>query len=449
VPEAGQRQALTFGEIVLLNGDGYFDTMVQNYSIDGRPVIVRAGAPSFAYASFETLFNGTASGWRLSDDNTVRVALRDLAYRLEVPLQPALYGGTGGLDGTVQLTGKPKPLAYGDLRGANVAGVLVDPTKLIYQWHDGPLADITNVYDSGLPLAYAGDVADITGISPDPSTWISQRSGGYVRLGSTPAGVVTADLVGDNSAGLALAASDVALRILTTRTPLGPADIDGASFAALKGKQPGNVGYWFGLDQITVGQALDVVLGGINAWWGCGRLGGIQVGRVDAPDMNSVVIFTEVDVLTLQRVDPPDSVNPPNWRRRVGYAPNFTVQTTDLAGAVSADRRQFLSQAYRVASASRDQTRYDYLQATDPDPLANAFVSLDDANAEAGRLLNLWGVKRALYWMTTKLKAYRLAIGSTVTLQYSRYGLNAGLPAVIVGTRLDADRNESSLLLLV
>ncbi len=143
-------------------------------------------------------------------------------------------------------------------------------------------------------------------------------------------------------------------------------------------------------------------------------------------------------------------MDPPNWRRRVGYQPNYSVQTTDLAGAVSAERRQFLSQAFRVANSfASEQIKADYLQATDPDPLPNAFAFKPDADAEANRLVELWGRKRHLYRITTKLRAYRLGIGQTVTLTYPRYGLDAGKAAAIVGTRLDADRNESQLLLLV
>lgn len=449
-PEGGQRQAVSYGETVLANGDGHFDTMVERYAIDGRRVVVRVGTRDFAYADFETLFDGTAAGWRLAEDDTVRVALRDNGFRLEVPLQQNLYKGTGGLEGTVELVGKPKPLAFGDLRTANVPGVLVDPVKLIYQWHDGALSEFTRVYDRGLELTHAGDIADLLAADPPASgTFVSQRSIGCIRLGSTPAGLVTADLVGDNAGGVALSAPDIALRILTARALLGPADIDGASFSDLEIMQPANVGYWFAPEPLLVSQALDRVFAGINAWWGCSRLGGIQCGRVDAPAAAVDASFDAVNILSLERLEPPESLSPPNWRRRVGYQPNYAVQTTDLAGAVTAERRQFLAQAFRVTAASREQVKSDYLRATDPDPLGNAFAFREDAEAEVRRLLDLWAARRALYRLTTKLKAYRLGIGRTVRVTDPRYGLAAGANAVIVGTRIDTERNESGLLLVV
>ena len=449
-PEGGTRQAVSYGETVLANGDGHFDEMVEKYAIDGRRVVVRMGTRSFAYADFETLFDGTAAGWRLAEDSTVRIELRDAAFRLEVPLQRNLYKGTGALEGTLELAGKPKPLAFGDLRSANVPGVLVDPVRLICQWHDGPMSEFTRVYDRGLELTHAGDVADLL-VAPPPAagTFVSQRSIGCIRLGSIPAGLVTADLIGDNAGGVALSAPDIAIRLLIGRALLSPAEIDGASFAELEMLQPANVGYWFPPEPLLVSQALDRVFAGINGWWGCSRLGGIQCGRLDVAAPAADAEFNEVNILSLERLEPPESVNPPNWRRRVGYQPNYAVQTTDLAGAVTAERRQFLAQAFRVVSASREQVRSDYLRATDPDPLPNAFAFREDAEAEVRRLLDLWGARRGLYRLATKLRAYRLAVGRTVRVTYPRLGLDAGKLGVIVGTRIDTARNESGLLVLV
>lgn len=53
----------------------------------------------------------------------VRVALSDLAERLNDPLQPTLCLGTGGAEGGAELKGQPKPVAVGQV--FNVPAVFV------------------------------------------------------------------------------------------------------------------------------------------------------------------------------------------------------------------------------------------------------------------------------------------------------------------------------------
>src|SRR5690606_29502373 len=79
----------------------------------------------------------------------ISIPLRDRQAELEVPLQDDLYAGTGGLEGTADLTDKPRPVALGDVR--NVPAVLVDPARLIYQVADSEIEALT-VYDRGIEL---------------------------------------------------------------------------------------------------------------------------------------------------------------------------------------------------------------------------------------------------------------------------------------------------------
>lgn len=447
-PLSQRRLAIGYGEIELQNGDGYFDTLVDQFSVDGRRIVVRAGVKGWAYSSFETLFEGTANGWR-ADDTACRLRLRDLSYKVNIPLQENLYKGTGALEGGDDLRGRPKPWALGDLSSANIPAILVDPIKLIYQVSDGPVSEIFRVYDRALELPNAGPVADILDAAPSPATYVTELGRGYFRLGSVPAGLITCDLHGDNSDGFAVTAPDIALRILLRKTDVGPAEIDGASFQDLKFAQPANVGYWFGTDQLLVSDALDACLGGVLAWWGCDRLGGLQVGRLDVPGTKSAATFTDLEIIDIQRLELPAEINPLIWRARIGYQPNYAVQATDIAGAVTTQRRQFLLQPFRISTASNEQRLSDFPQAKDPDPIGTTFALEEDANKESNRLMALFGVKRNLYRLSTKIKAYRRKIGETVTVQHTRYGLAAGKMGVIVGLGLDAARNESSVIVLI
>ncbi len=447
-PDAPRRAGLAAGEIALANTDGALDALPQAFAIDGRRVVVRVGQPGFAYAGFVTLFDGTASGWRLADDLTIRIALQDLSYRLDVPIQGTLYSGAGGLGGTAEIKGNPKPLLYGET--LNLPAVLVDPTALIYQVHDGAMSAVTAVYDRGSALTFEADVADITATTVTAGFYKTQLSGGYIRLGSTPAGLVTADAKGDSSGGYIDKTGAIAKRIMESRGGLAAGEIDAATFTALDAAQAAVVGLWIGPEARTIAEALDELLAGIAGWWGASRLGKMQVGRVTAPQAgDSVLTLTEAEIVEIQRLQPPASIEPPNYRRRVGYQRLGIVQATDLAAGVTAARRQFLAEDQRLGIASDVAVQIDYRQATDPPPAPGTMAAQAAADTEAARLLALFKVPRGLFRVTVKALGYSLEVGRTITLKYPRHGLDNGKPAYVLGQAIDAERNETALTVFV
>ncbi len=449
VPETPRRVGVAAGEIVLHNPDGFYDAHLRDFAIDGRRVVVKVGRPDFAYDGFMVLWDGTASGWRLADDASLRIALRDIGWRLDVPVQGTLYAGTGGLNGGDDLKGKPQPLLFG--KCLNVTATLVDPANLIFQLVGGSVQSIGAVYDQGLGLTFAGDVADITATTVLPGQYKTQLSGGYFRLGALPAGLVTADCEGDNAGGYVATTAGIFDRLIRTRGGLVTAEIDTASLAALAAAQGATVGIYIGPAQRSLPDVLDELMAGIAGWWGASRLGQIQVGRVAAPDLaQSVARLTTVEIIDLQRLEPPASVNPPNWRRRVEYQRNWTVQETDLAATVTAARRGFLAEHARIAPPAVDSSiQITYRQATDPPPLPGLFAASADAGAEAARLLALYGVPRMAFAVLVKLVGFRREIGETVEIVYPRHGLDNGAAAYVLGHRLDADRNEAVLTVFV
>lgn len=448
-PDSSTRDASTTGEIVLLNGDGYFDTMVERHAIDGRDIIVRFGEPGFAYSDFSILFKGTARGWKVADDQRVRIDVRDATWKVELPVTSDTYTGAGGLNGTANLVSKYKPLLYGQC--SNVSAVLVDPTNLIYQVHNGSMQAVTAVYDSGASLTPAGDVADITATSVTAGQFKTQLTGGYIRLGSSPVGMVTADCQGDNSAtGYITSASQIIYRVLTNRLGLDGAYIDSQSLEIFYNKQPAPLGVFIGTDFTSGKAVLDAILFGLGGWWGCNRLGKIQVGRTEAAQQyQSVASFTSTEILSLDRLDGPDSINPPNYRRRVGYDRNWTVQASDIAASVALSRREYIAVEYRLTEATDSAVRLKYLSASDPQPLPSLMVNQADAQAEADRLLTLYKISRKIFRVALKIQAYLLDIGHVIQITYPRYGLDTGAYAVIVGTSIDAANNRVTLTVMV
>ncbi|MCZ8148182.1 MAG: hypothetical protein O9325_10085, partial [Roseomonas sp.] len=96
-------------------------SIVERYADQQRAVALRLAevrAPRASdlgtpLAQARLVFAGTVAAVDRTERQRARIALADATDRLNTPLQPILYGGTGGLEGGADLKGKPKPVALG------------------------------------------------------------------------------------------------------------------------------------------------------------------------------------------------------------------------------------------------------------------------------------------------------------------------------------------------
>jgi hypothetical protein len=440
-PLAARRVSISIGQIELDNSDGYLDTMVDRYAIDGRRVVIKTLSPTTAYGNAIVLFDGTATGWAAFED-VVTISVRDELYKLDVPLMAFTYSGAGGLDGTVELAGKPYPLCFG--RCLNVPLVLVDPTNLIYQASWRAIQAVDAIYDSGLALTPAGDVADITATAVNPGEFKTQLSGGYIRLGGTPAGLVTADLQGDaGDSGYVDDTGSIVYRIMNTFAGIGVSDLDGGSFLSLTAAQPAEVGFFFPPTPIAASDAIDIFLAGIGGYVAPTRTGLIQVGRFDAPTSSASIRVDKRHIHDIVRLQLPPEIEPAIYSVSVGYQPIFAQQISDLAGAVTAERRQFLAQALRTATVASIGIQTKHLLARGLVNIPGLFYNEADASAEADRLLDIWAASRRLYAVRLKGIGYLLNIHGLLEVAYERWGMDAGVTTRIVGIKEDYSRDET------
>jgi hypothetical protein len=64
--EGGIRQS--FGTILLLNADGYFDSRIADYIYSGKRAVLKVGAPNDAYVDFVTIWRGWTGNLVWSDE---------------------------------------------------------------------------------------------------------------------------------------------------------------------------------------------------------------------------------------------------------------------------------------------------------------------------------------------------------------------------------------------
>lgn len=424
------------GESQIINADRTYDFIPARYALDGREFEIRFGRSTDRYVDSLVACKGVVSDFHVNKD-ALRVTLEDYGYKLDVPAQAKVYSGTGGIHGGADLIGKPIPRALGYV--LNVTPPLVYPSLQLYQVNDGPVQDVTAVYDKGFPLTRGADFATVdlllAATTIPANTYATCVAQGYFRLNETLAGGLTCDINGDASSGVFAATTGaIVRRLVTLATELvDPVDLYLPAFVLLDRLQPAPVGYWISHnDTVSVSDVIAKLMLGIGAFAGFRRNGKFSVMRLDAPGGAPLKRFDLTGVSSPDREPLPSGINPPPPRWRIGYQRNWTV-IADPAAGVSDDRRSFLAADYRYGLADSMSIRIDHPFAKDRDPVEAFFRDQVDADAEAARRLALFRATRALYTFTADiLDAIQLNWGDLIMLTDDRWDLSQGRRMILL-----------------
>jgi hypothetical protein len=454
--QIGGAASASFGELTLVNLDGGLDYLT-GYAVDGRTLIIKAGEETAAYASFTTILKALMQQAAMEWER-VSVRLRDRQAEFNKPIQTLAYAGNNalpaGLEGSADLKDAPKPLFYG--RVNNITPTLVNSSRLLYQVTTGTLAEVVNVFDNGAYLGRGDDYTDQTDMetnAPSAGYFRVWKAGGIVRLGSSPAGLITVTAWEYNTIEDSTGAQ-VAYRLATGPGGVDPGDTVADDYTTLDGQNAGSVGVWI-TDGMTIAEALDRVSASLGAWWGFDQLGRFRIARLDAPSGDPVATLTavEIDVDNGGFTCETATINSepvPVWKVTLEHDINYTVQTGgNVAGVISADRRAWLEKPARQAIAEDATVKT-------PHPLAQEIVyptllaGVGYADPEATRRLNLLKVPRKIYNAVVNVDATMLAaidLGLVVEVQLTRFGLDAGELFRVIGIETDYQKNQLNLRL--
>jgi hypothetical protein len=435
------------GTTVLDNSDGFYDDLPSTFTVDGRPIEIKAWRKGDDFAAAFTVFKGVMASWFI-DEVQVAIDIRDFGYKLGVSAQPNLYGGTGGMDGGADLAQKRKPLVFGFVEGWSAT--LLDGAYLTYQVHDGRVHSIFPVYDMGAVLALAADYPDYASLqaaSIPEGCYATCLALGLFRLNANPLGQVTADVRGDMAGGVFVwTTADIVRRWLTRVADVrDPDDLYGPSFDSLNVNQPAPVGYGVGPDDShTIADVIADLMHGIGGWGGFRKNGLFEVRRFAAPSASAMMTLSTIDIFELKREAPPSGLMPPPFRQRVSYRRNWTVMSS-FAGVVAADRKAYLASPYLISEASAVSIKADHPFAQDPDVRECYFRDKADSDAEAQRLLDLYRVERALYRITGPRKLLHQNLGDTVNVTFPRWDLSVGRNMRLVKITANPQKQEGQV----
>lgn len=261
--------------------------------------------------------------------------------------------------------------------------------------------------------------------------WCLDAAGSYFRLGSSPVNEVTCDAT--QGANAAARTTAQVLKALALHRGVDSGDIDAGDVTALDATSNAEVGLWFA-DERTTLAAMDEIAPSAGAFFSFDRLGVLRMGQFAAPSGSAVLVIDQTNGADLEKV--PNADGQPTYRVTLNHSRNETTQTSGYAAAVSTARRAQLAQEYRSTSAEDTTVLTQYLGAQ-AISRNTRLVSEAAASTEAARVLALYKVRRDVFRVRVELTPEALLaldLNAVVTLQWDRFGLDAGrLMRVIAG----------------
>jgi hypothetical protein len=451
------QQSIGIGETVLIGNDGALDYL-RDRGLDGRKLTIWAlEDPTSTYASRQAYLTGTVEQPTFSW-NTVTLRIRDrLAELSQRQIQETLYAGTttasaATAEGNADVKGAPKPRLYGKVR--NIKPVPANAYDLIYQVNDGAVQSIDGVYSNGAPMTFSGNdrasLAALRSASIVSGQYDTCKALGLFRLGSAPAGMITADVTQGATAADRTAAQ-IVKAILTGPGGFTGSDYDNASFTALDAKNSSVCGIYIDTAQDIL-TTCSAVLNSIGGWIIPNRLGVFSVGRFEAPAPTASATFSSVEILDrsgqrLQRLATGDQGRGvPCWRVCLNHTRNYATLTAgQLAGSVSAANASFFNAEWRTEVVSDAGMKVKHLLAPSL-TFDTLLTSSADAATEAARRLALYSAERDRFLVPLKSElAVSIELGDTIKLVLDRYNMEAGRNFVVIGITENAETGVTEL----
>lgn len=406
----GNSASLSFGDIELDNLSGDRDSWLDDIWAN-RSIKVFIGDVSWPRADFRQIFDGIVVGIDSKSRSKINLKLGDKMQRLNNPIIEDLLGGsTANKDRYI-------PVCFGEVH--NVSPLLVDPTTNVYQVHNGPIEDIIEVRDNGVPVAFTKSLAT-----------------GRFTLSAQPAGTVTASVQGDKPSTYS---NDVASLIqeLVTRygkaSKLTVADIDTAAFAAFKTLCPQAVGCYFS-DRTNLVDAINQLASSVGARVYFNRAGKLTIKRIELPRPDAGTTVQPKDIT--QHSLSVSSLPAVQAGVQLGYCKNFTVQSNIQTG-IPSTAIDLYEQEWLTATATDSSVQATYKTFTTPTMQQTLLCVAADAYAEAQRRLNIFKVQRKVLKYVGQPHLMLEQLGDSQTLVNRRFGLENGKTGQIVSVQTD------------
>ena len=397
---------LSGGDIELDNADGGLDSWLADVW-SNRAIRVWSGDPAWPRADFRLVFDGIIADIGVSGRESINLALRDKLQRLNTPITEAKLGGaTQNKDAVL-------PVPFGECH--NVTPLATNPATLEYGFL-GAVESIAEVRANGKPV----------------SATTSNMAGRFTLTTNPQAQVITASVQGDNVGGYAPRIAPLVQRIATGYGKVADrftaADLDLANLAAFDAAHKQLVGLYVA-DRTNQAQAIQQLAASVGAQAIMSRTGQLRLVQVALPGLG-VPVEIGPDQMMEKTLRPVQRL-PVTAAVKIGFDQNYTVQAS-LTTSIPPEHADLYATEWLTETVVDETVRARYRLSDDPVQIDTCLKTRADAHAEAARRLALSSVPRTIYEFDGEPEMMMLELGQAVTLTDARYGLQDGVPGVVV-----------------
>jgi hypothetical protein len=396
----------------------------------------------------------------------VEWSLRTSGFPATYQIRDVAYGG--GLFVAVGDTGANNPVMTSSTNGIDWTvrqhgfGASAALWSITYGDHLFVATDIWNytVGTSAVPADYANavDLEDDT-LAPAAGTYKTYLAGGYFRLGSTPAGTVTADVV-QGATAADRTAGQLIVDVLGRAGFVG-GDWSASDITALDAANSSVLGYYTADAGVKCADVIDLLAQSVGAWWSTDAAGVIRVKRLEDPADNIVQHSSALATSpwgatgTAVVTNAVASYAGKSFSRITGASGGGVFQTVNLTSS-----QTYTLQAYFKSNGVAGTTGFLLIDTTSSTVLAQAIVTIAStgtitAAAVGGGTLSriaLLPTGEGVYGVTLTTTGtvngahtnvvYAHDAGSATSLLMSEVSLWEGTPAATLDQATDMDGME-------
>lgn len=416
--------SISVGSIELDNTSGQLDGYFFSHIWKNRSVSIYIGDPSWKKSDFKLLFKGNIAEIASTGRNNLSLVISDVFQKLNASIS----------DQTVQIAGKSNavelvPLTFGEC--FNITPLLLNSGTLTYQVHNGPIEDIIEVRDNGIPVAFTKDLAN-----------------GKFTLTRAPFGQITCSVQGHKPSNTySNKIGETIKNILTQYGPSGArlqiSDINTTNFTNFDNSFPtvnGEYTRGIGVYIRESANVLDV----------CNRLAKsarAQVTVTAGPQASDSdvgllkLIKLEIASSAVQSITSSDIEEyslsiaekaPINPTSKLGYSKNWTVQESGLAAGVPANLQSIYGKEYFITITNNYDVATAYKLNSENDALEDTLlIHKTGAENESYIRSSFWSTPRYIYNFVGYPHLFDLQLGDTISLTNRRYLLSNKLGIIV------------------
>jgi hypothetical protein len=391
--------SIGYGDLEIDNTDGSKDSWL-NYVWTNRKLRVYIGDASWSRDDYTLIFSGLVSDIVSRNRDRINLVLVDKLQRLNNPISETLLESSELGSETLI------PVIFGEC--FNVTPLVASSSALTYQVHTGPIEDIIEVRDNGVPVSFTKNVA-----------------AGKFTLNQTPYGQITCSAQGAKDVGIYYNTIPGIIRLIVksygpVNTRLTDSDIDLANFQQFETLYPYPVGVYC-TSRENILEVCNRLANSIGAQLTFSNLGLLKLVRLDMSGTGTSHTVNSVDLESKSLNIADKSVV--RAATKLGYCKNWTVQPSGLAAGVNPASIPLFNTEYLFESVVDTSVAARYVLTTEPEPENTLLITVAGAQAECARRNNLFKVPRTVYSMTAYPHLLLVNLGDTINLNNSRFDL--------------------------